>query len=138
MTGSSFAGFLAVRAALVASGCGGSGRQLQSVTLGPPTADAKNFPNGQIPFVAIGMFSSPPSPVTLTSKDVVWCFGDASGVCAGNIAPSVIVDQNGLAQCGPTFVGTATVLTGIQSSMMANPDGPQPLRVFGSAQVSCP
>ncbi|HEY6369303.1 MAG TPA: hypothetical protein VIX37_01880 [Candidatus Sulfotelmatobacter sp.] len=76
------AGSLAVLAARVASGCG-SGRELQSVTLSPFTADAKNFPHGQIPFVATGTFSKPPSPVTLTSKEVVCCFADASGVCAG-------------------------------------------------------
>ncbi|HEY6369302.1 MAG TPA: hypothetical protein VIX37_01875 [Candidatus Sulfotelmatobacter sp.] len=50
----------------------------------------------------------------------------------------MIVDQNFRAQSSPTFVGTATVLARTQSSMMANPDGPQPLRVFGSAQVTCP
>jgi hypothetical protein len=137
MTRSALAGSLVVLTVLMTLGCG-SGRQLQSVTLTPPTADAKNFPNGQIPFVATGTFSKPPSPVNLTSSDIVWCFGDASGNCAGNIAPSVIIDQNGLAYCGPAFVGTATVLAGTQSSMMVNPDGRSQLKVFGSAQVTCP
>jgi hypothetical protein len=132
-----FAGPFVLLAALLSSGCGGS-RQLQSVTLTPPAADAQNFPNGQVSFLATGNFSQPPSPMTLTSKNVLWCFGDASGECAGNVAPVVTVDQNGVAQCNPTFVGTATILAGTPSLVMVNPDSGPKLKVFGSAQLTCP
>ncbi len=55
-----------------------------------------------------------------------------------NIMPNVTVDQNGVAQCRPGFVGTATVLAGTKSTAMTMPDeGPQ-LKVFGAAQISCP
>lgn len=138
MTRSSFLSAAAVllTIALASTGCG-SNRTLQGVTLTPASADAKNYPNGQVRLVATGTFSKPPSPSPLTSLDVLWCAG-AAGACAGNIMPNVTVDQNGVAQCRPGFVGTATVLAGTKSTAMTMPDeGPQ-LKVFGAAQISCP
>ena len=131
-----FAGTLIFLAALVTLACGG--RQLQSVALSPTSAEAQNFPNGQVPFAAKGTFSSPPSPVTLTSKDVVWCVGDSTGACPGNINTGASVDLNGLAQCNSGFVGTATILAGKVASTLTNPDGGSQLKVFGSAQLTCP
>jgi hypothetical protein len=127
---------LVLLAATLLSSCG-AGRRLESVTLSPGTADAQSFPNGQVPFAASGTYSRPPSPVPLTSNDVVWCVG-ANGVCAGNIVPGATVDQTGLAQCVPAFVGTVTILAGKASSNMVVPDGGQTLKVFGSAQLTCP
>ena len=124
-------------AALALSGCYGS-RQLQSVTLSPASADAQSFPGGQVPFVATGTFSKPPSPSKLTSKDVQWCVGDNAGACVGNINPGATVDQNGVAQCNPGFAGTATILAGTQSNVMVNPDEGSQLKVFGSAELTCP
>ena len=92
-------------------GCGSS-RQLQSVTLSPASADAQNFPNGQVSFTATGTFSKKPSPQTLTSK--------------------------GLAQCLPGFTGTVTILAGTESSSMMNPDGGSQLKIFGGAELTCP
>jgi len=138
MTRSSFlsAAVALLTIALASTGCG-SNRTLQSVTLTPASADAKNYPNGQVRLDATGTFSKPPSPSPLTSSDVLWCAG-AAGACAGNIMPNVTVDQNGVAQCRPGFVGTATVLAGTKSTAMTMPDeGPQ-LKVFGAAQISCP
>lgn len=114
-----------------------SNRQLQSVSISPASAEAKNFPDGQVPFLATGMFSKPPSPAPLTSSDVTWCVG-AGGVCAGNIITFVTVDQNGVAQCSQGASGTETVLAGTKSSTMMNPDGGVQLKVFGSAQITCP
>jgi hypothetical protein len=122
---------------LAIAGCG-SNRQLQSVSLNPASADARNFPNGHVPFIATGTFSKPPSPVNLTSKNVFWCVGSSNGACVGNANPGANLDQNGAAQCNPGFAGTATILAGTQSSVMVNPDqGPQ-LKVFGTAQLTCP
>jgi len=56
----------------------GSDRQLQSISIQPPTADAKNFPNGQVQFTATGIFSGSSVPVPLTSKDVTWCYGETT------------------------------------------------------------
>ncbi len=119
------------------AGCG-SGRQLQSVAMAPASADAQNFPNGQVSFAATGAFSKPPSPVQLTSNDVTWCVGSNSGRCVGNINPGATVDQNGLAQCVPGFTGTATVLAGTGSFSNMNPDGGSQLKIFGAAQLTCP
>jgi hypothetical protein len=131
------AGLLMLIAALVISGCG-SNRQLKSVSLNPATADAKSFANGMVPFAANGVFSKPPSPAPLTSKDIVWCVGNSSGACAGNINLGAIVDGNGVAQCNTGFVGTATILAGNIASASMNPDGGSQLKVFGTAQLTCP
>jgi hypothetical protein len=122
---------------LMTAGCGG-GRQLQSVALSPPTADAQDFAGGKVLFVATGTFSNPPSPVNLTAKDVTWCVGGSNGSCAGNIDVGAIVDETGLAQCNPGFVGTATILAGTGASIMGNPDSGSQLKVFGSAKLTCP
>ena len=123
--------------------CGGN-HQLQSVNIQPPQADAKNFPNGQVPFVAKGTFSGSSMVVTLTSKDIEWCYGGqvntmtaVAGACAGNIAQFATVDRNGLAQCNPSFQGSVFVLAGVASGSVM-PDEGQQLKVFGSATLTCP
>jgi hypothetical protein len=125
---------LALLAALVASSCGG-GRQLKSVTLSPASADANN---GQVQFTATGTFSKPPSPSPLTSKDVTWCAGLTAGQCPGNVNPGATVDQNGVAQCLPGFVGTTNIMAGTVGTPSMNPDGGQPLKIFGTAKLTCP
>ena len=125
--------------------CGG--HNLQSVTVTPSAADAQQFPNGQVPFVAKGTFGGSSTPVTLTSKDIQWCYGgDASGatpvsgICAGNIAQFASVDQNGVAQCisGPEgFQGSVYILAGVPDNKMMVDAGPE-LKVFGSAVLTCP
>jgi hypothetical protein len=132
-----FTGPFLLVVALATSGCG-SGRQLQSVTLVPTAADAKDYPNGRIPMTATGSYNKPPSPVLLTSNDIVWCVGTSSGACNGNIASPVIVDLNGVAQCSGGQGGTATVLAGKPSSTAVKPDSSFQLKVFASAQVTCP
>jgi hypothetical protein len=134
---SSPAWLLLLLAAAAVSGCGGS-RHLQSVSLSPAVADAQSFPNGQAVFTATGTFSKPPSPETLTSKDVLWCVGGSDGTCVGNAIPGATVDQNGLAQCNAAFTGTVIVLAGKTSSTMGIPDSGAKLDVFGSAQLTCP
>ncbi len=53
----------------------GSSHKLETVTISPSTADAKNFTNGQVPFTATGTFNNSMSPTPLASKDVHWCVG---------------------------------------------------------------
>ena len=53
--------------ALVASielACGSGSYKIQSITVSPATADAQNYPNGQVPFVATGYYNSAPGTVT--------------------------------------------------------------------------
>lgn len=138
-----FGNSLLVAAVLVLSGCG-SNRQLKSVAVTPATADAKQFPNGQVQFTAAGVFSDSSMPVILTSQQVTWCYGGLGGVpnpvagmCTGNIAQFATVDQNGVAQCAPAFQGTVVILAGTQPVSM-NPDGGTQLKIYGSAQLTCP
>jgi len=126
---------------LAAWSCGG-GRHLQSVTLQPSVATAQN---GKAQFSATGNFSAPPSPVTLTSKDVTWCAGglvspsnaSPSG-CAGFVIPFATVDQNGLATCSPSLHGTGYILAGAQPIPAMMPDEGAQFKVFGYATLTCP
>jgi hypothetical protein len=70
--------------------------------------------------------------------DVLWCVGSSNGACVGNANPGATLDQNGVAQCNPGFVGTATILAGTPSLVMENPDSGPQLKVFGSARLTCP
>jgi len=125
---------------LVALGCGSS-RNLQSVAISPATANAQNFPNGQVAFTATGTFNKPPSPQKLTGMDITWCVGTTAGTCPGNIAVGATVDQNGVASCLTVAPGTPSktwlVMAGKAISSM-NPDGGSQMTVFGSAQLTCP
>src|SRR5580765_3876919 len=119
---------------LAALSCGSS-RQLQSVKINPATA------SGQAQFAAMGTFSKPPSPVTLTGKDVKWCVGELTSApnatpntCIGNVAPFATVDQNGSAQCSPTSHGTTGyILAGADEVFSMNPDGGSQFKVSGAA-----
>jgi len=62
---------LLLGAVLGSLSCGASanpyiGRVLTSITVTPGTADAQNFPNGQVIFTATGIFSLPPTPAPVT------------------------------------------------------------------------
>lgn len=126
---------------LAALSCGG-GRHLQSVTLQPATATAQN---GQFQFTATGKFSRPPTPATLTSKDVSWCVGSLASSpnpsptgCIGNVIPFADVDQNGLATCRSSFHGSGYILAGAEPVASMNPDGGGQFKVFGYATLTCP
>lgn len=123
---------------IVIAGCGArSARELVSVSVTPSAADAQSFPNGQVQLMASGTFNQPPSPVQLTSQDVMWCIGDENGHCAGFINPGATVSPSGLAQCNSGFNGIVTVLAG-QPQGQAPPDIGTQLRIFGTAQLTCP
>ena len=121
---------------VVSLGCGTAG-QLKSVTVSPSAADARNFANGQVPFSATGTFGNSSMPQPLNNKDITWCVGTASGVCAGNINLGANVTPNGVAACVPTFSGAATILAGKANPPMT-PDGGSRMTVFGAAQLTCP
>lgn len=119
----------------VTTGCG-SNRPIQNVTLSPASADAKNYPNGLVPFTATGSLNGMP-PQTLTSPQILWCTGTSNGMCAGNIVQGAAIDQSGLAECNAKFSGTVTILAGTATPPM-NPDVGQQLKVFGAAKLTCP
>src|SRR5713226_1094460 len=123
----------ALFAVLGTLGCGNS--KLTSVTISPATADAQNFPGGQVQFTATGTFSGSSKQVQL--KNTTWCVGSSSGMCNGNVASAATIDGNGLAQCTGGLVATVTILAGKGHSMVI-PDGGQQLDVFCTAQLTCP
>jgi hypothetical protein len=113
------ASVLALPLLILTAGCGsGSPRMLQSVTANPASADAKDFPNGQVQFVPTGTYNKPPKTVT------------PQPVTAWSTNPSTIatIDQTGVAKCSPGQVGTAKIQVGIAG------DGP----LINVAQLTCP
>jgi hypothetical protein len=122
--------FLLLAAAAIMLACGSSQHSqqtLQSVTLSPASADAQNYPNGQVQFTATGTFATMPSPVT--PLPVTW------NTCNVNGQPQISVSTTGVAQCNAGAVGTFVVeATGTQ-----NLDGGQCLAIMacGSAGEDC-
>jgi hypothetical protein len=105
--------------AVETAACGaGSPRTLQSVTVSPLTADAQNFPNGQVQFTATGVFNR--APMRVTPFPVAWLTS----------SPSIAtIDSNsGLAQCVPGQSGTVTIEVGVAG------DGP----LIHVATLTCP
>jgi hypothetical protein len=97
-----------VALALTASielGCGSRADpvQVQSVTLSPSVADAKDYPNGRVQFTATAYYSNNPRhgvPLTVSG----W------GSCYQNLStPDVTVSRTGVAQCASGAVGKYTV-----------------------------
>jgi hypothetical protein len=126
---------------LIALSCGTNSssntpRQLLSVTVSPTTANAANYPNGQVPFTATGNYNS--APYTVTPLPGTW------GVCYNNASTTAItVTGEGVAQCAEGAVGTYTVW----ADAPPFPDGANCLAITacgggcfdaGTAQLTCP
>jgi hypothetical protein len=108
---------------LVSGGCGGGSsmlnntshsigtRTLQTLTVTPSSADARNSPNGQVQFMATGTFTT--SPMTVPSPPVRWSIGNPFATPTPAISISMSsqpsIDGNGLAQCNGS-VGIATIV----------------------------
>ena len=120
-------------------GCGGSNmssdRVLQSMVVTPATADAQNFPNGQVQFTATGTFNKPPSPAQVTFQPPYsggWNLMDAG---AASIAT---ISATGLAQCVPGAAGTV-VVRALASANSAPPGAAgMSVAVIGTASLTCP
>ncbi|MFZ0734050.1 MAG: hypothetical protein WAM79_17140 [Candidatus Sulfotelmatobacter sp.] len=110
---------------LLADGCGGGNRVIQSVTVTPASADAQNFPDGQVQFTASGNYSQPPSPVTLPQAN--WVLTETS---------IATLTGNGLAQCIPGASGVVTVRAGVPGPCSGT--GCTAVQIVGTAQLSCP
>ncbi|MGA8274142.1 MAG: hypothetical protein WB919_21465 [Candidatus Sulfotelmatobacter sp.] len=88
--------------------CGSQQHQLQSITLAPQTADARDYPNGQVPFVATGHYSN--TQVVVTPMQASWgALSEQIQDGTPVLSPAngaVSVDANGLAQCASGASGT--------------------------------
>jgi len=113
---------------------------LQSITLSPASADAQDYPNGQVQFTATGYYADPSR--TVTPLSALW--GTCQQEGSTNEAPTnaISVTQRGVAQCARGAVGTYTVWAD---------DPPNPnisclaitacgggCFVAGTAQLTCP
>jgi hypothetical protein len=121
---------LALSLAAVTTACGNSSpRILQSVIATPASADAQNFPSGQVQFTPTGIFNKAPTHVTLSacsasnSRDT--CITAWSTSSPDTIAT---VDQSGLAHCLPGQSGTVSVTVAVVGD----------LPVMNVAKLTCP
>ncbi len=115
----------------------GAADPLESITITPAVADAKDYPNGQVQFTAVGYYSTNPNQAVPLSKPG-W------GSCYENQSTSAVtVSSTGVAQCASGVVGTYTVW----ADAPPNPNGPNCLAmtacgggcfVVGTAQLTCP
>ena len=128
-------------ALLAALGCGGAsffiaggnGQLLVVVSVHPNSADAIQFPNGQVPFTAQGTFKSPTSVGSLSN--VVWTVDRPAFSTSPDLGHASI-DQNGVATCAPGFVGIVQVFA-------TSPADPQMAisaqnAIVGTAHMVCP
>jgi hypothetical protein len=131
---------LAVVASLVLS-CGAnsdpsSTRQLLSITLSPATADAQDYPDGQVQFTATGYYNT--APYTVTTLSAGW------GTCYQEVSTGAIsVSRTGLAQCASGAVGTYTVWANdvrfpLAANCLAITACGGGCFVAGTAQLTCP
>lgn len=120
-----FSIFLLVAAAAIILACGSS-HNVQSISVIPATADAKNFPDGQVQFRAVGNYSSssPAVPVRVTWSN-----------CNFPNPSEITVSAQGLAQCNPGASGTYVV----EASAPLKVSGPQCqlMLVCGQAGTDC-
>jgi len=112
-----------------------SGRQLLSITLNPATADAQDYPNGQVQFIATGHYKNAPHTVTPLSAGWGTCYQDAP-------TSEVSVTTTGLAECASEATGTYTIwandppFPGIACNAITACGGG--CMVVGTAQLTCP
>ena len=111
-------------------------RQLQSITVTPQNAMAKNFTNKQVQFTAMGNFNFPPMPADMP---VLWSIGNPFLSDPTQPTPAgVSVNANGLAMC-TTFTGTVM----IEATAPQDPNMPlsqknmMTANVSGMAQLTC-
>lgn len=105
---------------------------VESVTVCPGVADAQQFPGGQVPFLAIGVYSTDPSPALIKTQ-VLW------GACQGEAATNDVTVANGVAKCAAGASGTYTVWGTAVPASVCNVIGPcGACGPTGTAQLICP
>ena len=103
----------------------------QSMMLCPAVADAKDFPGGEVQFVAIGTYNTSPSPAT--PRTAFW------GACYQNAPTSAVtISSSGVAQCAADSPGTYTVFASVptQCNLITACGGG--CQVSGYAKLACP
>jgi hypothetical protein len=112
-------------------GCGGSTRTLQSISISPNPATAKN---GSVQLTATGTFNT--SPYSVTPLTVTWTSNGCDNLC--NLVGPVEVTKTGLAICPVGFSGTGPI-TAFAPANYSDPGSTQPSElVTASVNVTCP
>jgi hypothetical protein len=120
---------------LLALSCGTSSQgptgQLQSITLMPAMADAQDYPDGNVPFVATGIYADP--PITIAPLTASW------GVCQKGL-PTVFasVSTTGVASCASGAAGAYQVFAFKPTNCTAINACGGGCTVVGTAQLTCP
>ncbi len=105
--------------------------QLQSITLNPAIADAQDFPEGKVSFVATGVYANPGH--TVTPQPALW------GVCQKNLpTDAASVTNAGVAQCASGAVGAYSVFAYRPTDCNVVNQCGGGCTVVGTAQLSCP
>ena len=103
---------------------------LQSVTLCPVTADAQKY-CGEVQFIAAGIYSTTPSPVTPLKAFWGACFVNSP-------TDAVAITSSGLAHCAVGSSGTYTVFASEPTMCNAVTACGGGCQVSGYAQLTCP
>ena len=117
--------------------CGSNHRQLQSLTISPATADAQNFPNGQVQFTATATYGD---GTRVTAAAALWTPGPPWALTAQIPWPALTLDGTGLASCGSAGPGTYM----IYATAPVDPHFPvskltmNTPQMSGTAQLTCP
>jgi hypothetical protein len=133
---------LAVAASITFS-CGAGSkptRVIQSLNVSPGSADAKDYPNGEVPFVATGIYNAAPAMVTPLQS--TWAVVNQNG----EQTTDILINANGVAHCAAGASGVYNVGAWVAitpppgatcnvSSAYGNPCGDS---VLGVAQLRCP
>jgi hypothetical protein len=132
--------FLLVGAAALTLACGSSSSHIpQTVTVTPATADAQDFPDGQVQFAATAYYNTMPTPVNKAAATWSACVTSTSQPMNG-----VTISTSGLAECSGgtgTYMIDAFVPDPSFHGVCAGgstPCGGACGGVVGSAQLTCP
>jgi hypothetical protein len=118
----------------IAVSCGGSGRVLESISISPNPAVAKN---GTVQLVATGTFSA--APVTVTPLKVDWSQSvcDLCDVAGPKVVGPISVSAAGVATCVKGWTGTAEVQAVAPKDPNLPPDTQNVPTVRGTANLTC-
>jgi len=126
-------------AALIMAACGSSSG-LKTLTISPATADAKNFPNGQVQFTAMGSYGG--STQTTTVNALWWDYTPWATPPPSADVPVPIaftLTASGVAQCvGGT--GTFTIWATAPANQNIQPSQMNQFtdQLTATAQLTCP
>lgn len=102
----------------------------QSVGVCPLTADAKDFPDGEVQFIATAYYANQPPVTPLTAS---W------GACHQSSPTSdVTISTKGLAQCTSAASGTYSVFAAVPTLCTAITACGGGCQISGYAQLTCP